>query len=289
MNTTQNQDTGQDGRAGSTHSQTGNRESIKQGSEELKQGAEELRSKATEIAQDAKREGKAQVDEYRNVAAQKVDTIAESVKAAAAKLEEGDVGKWSTQISGMADSMGRLSQGLREKSADEVLHDVNRLARENPAIFVGSAVAIGFGLTRLMRATAQPRPDKEQGRTTGTQSKDGAYTSGYSTDRDDAYTSSTIGGSGASSISSTPGGTTGSYASGGIGAGAASGSSGGTGSYSTGGSGTGVGTGSTGTGLAGASSQPGQSGFSGTSGSQGSGNTRSGESGLDDNDRRKSS
>ena len=279
MNTTQNQDTGQDGRAGSTHSQTGNRESIKQGSEELKQGAEELRSKATEIAQDAKREGKAQVDEYRNVAAQKVDTIAESVKAAAAKLEEGDVGKWSTQISGMADSMGRFSQGLREKSADEVLHDVTRLARENPAIFVGSAVAIGFGLTRLMRATAQPRPEKEHGQSTGTQSKDG----GHGTDRDDAYTSSTIGGSGASSVSSTPGGTSGSYASGGTGAGAASGSSGGTSSYSTGGSGTGVGTGTTGTGLGGASSQPGQSGFSGTSGSQGNGNTRSVESGLADN------
>lgn len=284
MNTTQNQDTGQDGRAGSTHSQTGNRESIKQGSEELKQGAEELRSKATEMAQDATREGKAQVDEYRNVAAQKFETIAESVKAAAARLEEGDVGNWSTQISGMADSMTSFSQGLRDKSADEVLHDVNRLARENPAIFVGSAVAIGFGLTRLMRATAQPRPEKEDERSTGTSSKDG----GYGSDRDDAYTSSTIGGSGASSISNTPGGTSGSYASGGIGAGAASGSSGGTGSYSTGGSGTGVGTGTTGTGLGGASSQPGQSGF-GTSGSQGNGNTRSGESGLADNDRSKSS
>ncbi len=188
MNTTQNQGPGQEGRVGSTNSQVGSGEAIKQGAEELKHGTEELRSKATEVAKEATREGQAQVDEYRNVAARKVDAIAESVKAAAAKLQEGEVGQWSGQIAGMADSMTRFSQGLREKSADEVMHDMNRLARENPAIFVGSAVAIGFGLTRLVRATAQPRPPKETQDSAGESGKAG----GHSDRSDTAYTSSTI-------------------------------------------------------------------------------------------------
>lgn len=308
MNTTQNQNTGQDSRAGSTHSQTGNGDSLRQGTQELKQGSEELRTKATEMAKDATREGQAQVDQYRNVAAQKVDTIAESVKAAAAKLEEGDVGQWSTQIAGMADSMTRFSQGLREKSADEVMRDINRLARENPAIFVGGAVAIGFGLTRLMRATAQPRLPKESQR----MHRDSHMSGGYSASSDSAYTSSTITGGSDSRPSGTPAtgsgytsgsvggasgtgtgssvgsgaGSSGSMGSGSGGYGSAGAGSGGSG-YAAGGSGTGAGTGSTGTGLGGANSQPGQSGFAGSSGSQG--NPRSGDSNPGDNDRSKSS
>lgn len=256
MNTTQNQNTGQDSRAGSTHS-TGNGEAIRQ-------GAQELKTKATEVAQDATREGKVQVEQYRNVAAKKVETIAESVKAAADKLQEGEVGSWSTQISTMADSLTRFSEGLRERSAEDVMRDVNRMARENPAVFVGTAVAVGFGLTRLMRATAQPRPEKDI---------DSDEFSSMESSADDAYTTNTIsGGSGysASSLgggidqsSDTLGGSTSSYG-------------------STGGSGTGVGAGSIGAGLAGASSQSGQSGFGsgGISGASGSGLGQSGSDRL---------
>ena len=250
MNTTQNQNPGQDGRAGSTNSQPGSSDAIRHGTQELKHDTEELRNKATEVAKEATREGQAQVDQYRNVAAQKVDTIAESVKAAAAKLQEGDAGQWSSQIAGMADSMAKFAQGLREKSADEVMHDMNRLARENPAIFVGSAVAIGFGLTRLMRATAQPRLQEETPR-----SNDAPGTSsGHSSGSDDAYTSSTItGGGDQRQTGSTQGASA--YGAAFMGSGGAT------------------------------PGQSDQSGFSGTGGSQGNGNARSDQNRHDDNDR----
>lgn len=265
MNTTQNQSTGPDNRSGSTQSPTGNGESIKQASDEIKQGAEELRSKATAIAQDAKQEGKAQVDEYRDVAANKVDTIAESVKAAAVKLDEGDAGNWSKQIAGMADIMTSFSQGLREKSADEVLHDVNRLARENPAIFIGSAVAIGFGLTRLMRAS-------EPSRSAETPTKD----EGYDSTEGDAYTSSTITGGTDPRLAGMPAGTRGSDASSESGAAVASGSN--------------AGAASAGTSLGGAaSSNARQSGFPGSNGSPANASARPGEGRPGDNDRSTSS
>ncbi len=50
--------------------------------------------------------------------------------------------------------MGRLSSDLREKSGDEILRDVNRLARQNPGMFVAGGLAVGFGLARLMKASA---------------------------------------------------------------------------------------------------------------------------------------
>lgn len=194
MNTPQNQGSDRRDSAAQAPGPSGGDNAIRQSAEELKQGSEELRSKATEVAKEATREGQEQVDQYRKAAAKKVDTLADSVKAAAAKLEEADGGRLSTQIAAMADSLVKFSSALRDKSADELMNDVNRLARDNPAIFVGGAVAIGFGLARLARATAPSQSQegsakaRSQGRLDDSLDK--------SSSGNDAYTSSTIHGRG---------------------------------------------------------------------------------------------
>ena len=96
------------------------------------------------------------MDEYRGAAADTVDRFAQGVKAAASELDEGEgLGQLSGHINDLAGGMARLSQGLREKSADELMRDVNRIARDNPAMFIAGGVALGFTLTRLLRASSQ--------------------------------------------------------------------------------------------------------------------------------------
>ena len=92
----------------------------------------------------------------RETAAGNVDRLAESVQAAASRLAQDDVGHMSQYISNLADGMGRLSGSLRDKSGDELLREVGRLARENPALFVTGSIAIGFGLGRFARASQRP-------------------------------------------------------------------------------------------------------------------------------------
>lgn len=118
-------------------------------------GTSDASDATKDVTEQLKSEGKAQVDQYRDVAADKIDTLADSVKAAASKLEGDDVGHLSGHIADMADSMTRLSDGLRNKSADEILRDVSRIARENPTLFIAGSIAVGFGLTRFARASAQ--------------------------------------------------------------------------------------------------------------------------------------
>jgi hypothetical protein len=43
---------------------------------------------------------------------------------------------------------------MRGKSAEEMLQQAGRLARENPALFVTGSVAVGFGLSRFLRASS---------------------------------------------------------------------------------------------------------------------------------------
>ncbi|MGN2248056.1 hypothetical protein ACFWZ3_15350 [Frateuria sp. GZRR35] len=117
---------------------------------------------AEDMAEKVRTEGQEQVQHYRNAAADKVDTLADSVKAAAAQMSDDDVAHLSQHVSDMAGSLGRMADGLREKSADEILHDVRRIARENPTLFIAGSIAIGFGLTRFARASASNATDRER-------------------------------------------------------------------------------------------------------------------------------
>lgn len=115
---------------------------------------------AEDMAERVRAEGQEQVQHYRDVAADKVDTLADSVRAAAAGMREDDVAHLSHHVSDLAGSLGRMADGLREKSADEILHDVRRIARENPTLFIAGSIAIGFGLTRFARASASTASDR---------------------------------------------------------------------------------------------------------------------------------
>lgn len=121
----------------------------------------DLKHSAHDLGEQAKTEGKARVADARRTAADKVDTLADSAQAAAAQLRDDDIGHLSEYVSSLADSMTRLSSSLREKSGDEVLRDIGRLARENPALFVTGGVAVGFGLARFARASEKRRMRQE--------------------------------------------------------------------------------------------------------------------------------
>lgn len=89
----------------------------------------------------------------RGTAAENLERLAEGAQAAASTLQHDDVGHLSEYVSEMATRMTSLSNTLRTRSGDEILRDVSRMARENPALFVTGSVAIGFGLARFARAS----------------------------------------------------------------------------------------------------------------------------------------
>lgn len=93
------------------------------------------------------------VDHARKGAASRVEGVAGSIDAAASHLDEVDMGRMSGYVHDMAASLGGLADDLRSKSGDEMLHELNRFARQNPALFIGGSVAVGFGLSRFARAS----------------------------------------------------------------------------------------------------------------------------------------
>ena len=108
---------------------------------------------AEKLAEQAATQGKTRVEDARGTAADKLDTLADSVQAAATELGQDDVGHLSEYISELADSMSKLSGSLRDKSGDEIVREIGQLAREHPAVFITGSIAIGLGLARFARAS----------------------------------------------------------------------------------------------------------------------------------------
>lgn len=111
-----------------------------------------LKDSAAQLAEQAKSEGKRQVETARQTTADSVEKLARSARAAASELQQDDVGHLSQYIANMADGMNRFASRLRDRSGEDIAQELARLARENPALFMTGSVALGFGLTRFARA-----------------------------------------------------------------------------------------------------------------------------------------
>lgn len=113
------------------------------------------RGTMAKLAQSATAAGKAQLDSGLVQAAGQVDQIAKAVDDAASRLKDEHQEGLAAYAGQFASSISSLAERLRERSVDDLANDARQLARSNPALFLAGSVAVGFGLTRFMKASAR--------------------------------------------------------------------------------------------------------------------------------------
>jgi hypothetical protein len=97
-----------------------------------------------------------QFGQYRDTAADQIEALAQGTKSFVSELEDKDTLGMSDYLVDMAESMSGLAGNLRGKSAEQLLHDGADLARNNPALFIAGSIALGFGLSRFLKAGSAP-------------------------------------------------------------------------------------------------------------------------------------
>ncbi|MCF7533594.1 apolipoprotein A1/A4/E family protein [Pseudomonas petrae] len=113
-----------------------------------------LQDNAKDLLDTAREHGTEQFGSYRDSAAEQIENLAKTASAAAEELQDKDTLGISHYISDIAESLSAFATSMRGKSAEEMLQQAGRLARENPALFVTGSVAVGFGLSRFLRASS---------------------------------------------------------------------------------------------------------------------------------------
>ncbi|MCU1758536.1 hypothetical protein NTD84_02220 [Pseudomonas sp. 14P_8.1_Bac3] len=115
-----------------------------------------VKEDVTEALSGARQQADAQFGQYRDTAADQIEALAKGAKSVVSELESKDTLGMSDYLADMADSMSGLAGNLRGKSAEQLLHDGADLARNNPALFIAGSIALGFGLSRFLKAGSAP-------------------------------------------------------------------------------------------------------------------------------------
>jgi len=93
------------------------------------------------------------VDEQKNRAADGLGGIADVFRNASNELrnENETVAQYVDMAS---DQLRRFADNIRRRGVNDMMDDVNRFAKRNPAIFIGGAFLVGIGIARFMKASA---------------------------------------------------------------------------------------------------------------------------------------
>ncbi|AYG47514.1 hypothetical protein DV532_14475 [Pseudomonas sp. Leaf58] len=107
---------------------------------------------------EARQKGGEQFEHYRDTAADQLESLEEGARSAATALQGNDSLGLSQYLTQAAECVGEFAEQVRHESAESLLQRGAQLARSNPALFLAGSVAVGFAISRFMRASATHAP-----------------------------------------------------------------------------------------------------------------------------------
>ena len=104
----------------------------------------------------------AQLSTQKSKATEGLGSVAKAVRQSTQQLRDQQHGTLAGYVESAADQIERFSERVRDKDVSELLDDAQRLARRQPAVFIGSAFMVGLLGVRFLKSSA--RNDREQAR-----------------------------------------------------------------------------------------------------------------------------
>jgi len=125
--------------------------------EAMKEMLKEDANTVKAYAEEAKKFGqqvKTQTDEALTQAGSEIDGLTGAIDAAADSLSESDREGLAQYARQLSEQLSSFAAGLQLKSASDLAHDAQKLAKENPTGFLRGSIALGFGLSRFAKASS---------------------------------------------------------------------------------------------------------------------------------------
>jgi hypothetical protein len=131
----------------------------KRTAEDLKQEAKQAAHKvsqrvkegAHEAADEVRRQTVSAVHQQQDVAADKLDSLAQAIRDSGDRLSEENGAAFAGLFERAADSIERFSDNLREQELRDMFENVQNWARRNPTLFLAGSFVAGLLIARLMK------------------------------------------------------------------------------------------------------------------------------------------
>jgi len=108
----------------------------------------------TKITDRLKQDGRQKIESGRRSAADQIDQVAQALNRAGEELSQAQptLANYASQF---ASSVSAFANRLRDGSIDDIVNDTRELARRNPGMFLLGGVALGFALSRFLKASGE--------------------------------------------------------------------------------------------------------------------------------------
>jgi hypothetical protein len=107
----------------------------------------------TGVVDQMKDRAAAQINSQKNRATDGIGTVAQAVRQSTQQLRDQRHETVARYVEQAADQVERFSQRLKQKDVGELVSDAQRLARRQPALFIGSAFALGLLGARFLKSS----------------------------------------------------------------------------------------------------------------------------------------
>lgn len=118
--------------------------------------AGEAKQQAGELIGQAKEQAASAFGQQREQAVSGLAALEEALRSTAQNLKDSGDGAQSgigQFVDEAADRLAQSAEFLRDKDANEILHDLQDFARKQPVAFVGAAVGVGILAARLLKGS----------------------------------------------------------------------------------------------------------------------------------------
>jgi hypothetical protein len=92
------------------------------------------------------------LDAQRERAATGLGSMVDALRESGRQLQ-GQNAAMASYVDGAASQLERFSGGIRERDLQQIVRDVEGFARQRPAIFLGSAFALGLAMARFLKSS----------------------------------------------------------------------------------------------------------------------------------------
>jgi hypothetical protein len=106
------------------------------------------------------------LDQQKERAATGLTSVAEALRQSGQQLEAQNA-TVASYMDAAAGHVERFVGGLRDRDVAQMVTDLERFARRRPAMFLGSAFALGLMAARFLKSST--KPDESWGRTAGSE------------------------------------------------------------------------------------------------------------------------
>jgi ElaB/YqjD/DUF883 family membrane-anchored ribosome-binding protein len=130
-------------------------------SEQLKErageGAQQIQEKASEAKQNTRERVQQEIDTRSSQTGQQMTKTGSALRQTARQLRGDQQEQQAQVLEAVADRTERLGRYLNQTDGEQILRDVERMARQRPWVVAGAGTVLGFLAARFTKASSARR------------------------------------------------------------------------------------------------------------------------------------